>query len=477
MTAPRLSIPSTIALVGLLVPLACQAPRGHEHDAVDAEIAAPAPLEGGSQAKSDEEMSAEKAKECGRGTGRDESGVCVRLPTQDAGYAQRLMIPRGEFIMGYIPINDYDASTSRQVPAVRWSGSPPRHVDSRAFWIDVAEVTVEAYEACVKKGDCTAAACPDGTQPSTSTLDAANRIRDQLPQTCVTHEQAETFCRANGGRLPTEAEWEFAARGVDARIYPWGNQLRDELIGGLVPVTRTRIDASYFGIFGMGSNAMEWVAEVYEADAGLRPYLGGEFRDPKGPLAETRAIFEARLTCGKDTCPKEIADPVRHVIKGSISGARYAAREKVPDFLPNQELEGWKNVSHDNDIGFRCAADLGEGDPDLKVPTPAPTIPLTVAGQGVELFGGVAEAVNRKEARRFCSALKVEVAGAMTEDWRLPTLEEVQAVARVFKGPGPFWTADGAAIKSEPSDDGEAEWVAEKAGDDEALAARCVRNQ
>jgi formylglycine-generating enzyme required for sulfatase activity len=454
----------------------CQAPLSHEYDRVDEVTPVPESLASPQAKDGDPTADESDAGECGRGTGRNEAGECVRLTTKDAGYTQRVQIPSGEFVMGYIPMRGYDASPAREQPAVRWSGNPPRHQDVASFWIDVHEVTFEAFSACVEKGDCSPASCPDGSDPSTSENEFAQKQREKLPQTCVTHEQAEAFCKAQGGRLPSEAEWEYAARGIDGRIYPWGNSLRDELIGSLVPVARTKMDASYFGVFGMGSNVTEWVADEYVADAALAPYVPDGFRLPKGPVAKVRAAFEKQLACGSaGGCEVPAGEPKRHVVKGSISGMRLAARELVPKFPPEAELEGWKTISHQNDLGFRCAADLGEGEPSLRVPTPAPTIPMSVKSPTIEIFGGVAEAVNRKEAKRFCDGLRVETDGELHEDWRLPTLDEVKAATRVFKGPGPFWTSKGAAAYGEATDEGPV-WEANDAKNDEALSARCVRS-
>jgi hypothetical protein len=94
------------------------------------------------------------------------------------------------------------------------------------------------------------------------------------------------------------------------------------------------------------------------------------------------------------------------------------------------------------------------------------------------IFGGVIEAVNFAEAQAFCAALAVPGPGdAPLTGWRLPTRAEVVTIARGFRGPGPFWAADGGVIQedrtSDPGD--EAPWVALEAGPEEALAARCVR--
>ena len=382
----------------------------------------------------------EDPNRCTRGTGRNAQGQCERLATRDAGYVERVQIPAGAFVMGDVP-RGYDTSPSREEVRLRWPGQPPRRVEAGAFWIDLHEVTRQAYEACVESGRCTPASCPDGE-------DVIERYPtdkpELIPQTCVRHEQARAFCEAHGGRLPTELEWEYAARGVDARIYPWGNQIADELLKGIGPVTSPLVDASYFGIQAMGVNAIEWVADTYEPDGPLAAFVSGPFRSRKGPLHRATA-----------------KDPPMHVAKGGRAGSR------LP--FPGADVH----------VGFRCVADLGPEDTPLTVPVQALDVPSMREAGGLWVFGGVAEVVDHAEAKAFCSAVRIEHEGHAYDAWRLPTLEELSTVREVFRGPGPFWLAEGAAVQKpaagarpHPSD----AWVEESATPDEPLAARCIHD-
>jgi len=342
--------------------------------------------------------------------------------------------------MGDIPTS-YDARKTRIEPDTHWSGTPPRYRDVEAFWLDLTEVTREAYAACVAKGDCTAAQCDSGTPDPVAQYDAEQV--GSVPQTCVTHAQAETYCTAHGARLPTEAEWEYAARGVDARIYPWGNEVRDEFRNQLVPINGL-VDISYFGFRGMATSGREWVADTFEIDVGLRAFVNEPFRAPQGPLS--RAIAKHGTA---------------HVTKGGRTGARAPG------------------LGADPMVSFRCAASIEGDEETLSVPAAAPPLPLLASQNGLQFFGGVAEVLDRAEAETFCRVLSVPEGAEKLEGWRLPSFEEITANADVFRGPGPFWTQEGAASQHTMDPTGvvpaDAPWAEVSAKPSEGLAVRCVR--
>lgn len=127
-------------------------------------------------------------------------------------------IPGGTFFMGS------DEGTKLERPAHKVHVAP--------YCIDTYEVTVSRYKACSDAGDCKRAATSNAWRgldgPQRASFDPLCNIRDvdgraQHPVNCVDWEMASGFCHAHEGRLPTEAEWEFAARGPDGRIYPWGD--------------------------------------------------------------------------------------------------------------------------------------------------------------------------------------------------------------------------------------------------------------
>lgn len=137
-----------------------------------------------------------------------------------------------------------------------------RTIELPTFLIDRTEVTVGQYSACVEAGACSA--------PNTRNdcnFGASGR-RDH-PVNCVDWEQARAYCAWAGKRLPTEAEWEKAARGVDGRRYPWGDEgptpTRANLSGAhdgfsaTSPVGRFLAGASPFGALDMLGNVSEWL--------------------------------------------------------------------------------------------------------------------------------------------------------------------------------------------------------------------------
>jgi formylglycine-generating enzyme required for sulfatase activity len=172
-------------------------------------------------------------------------------------------------------------------------GKAPQRTQVSPFFFDRTEVTVEAYLACVRAKGCTA------SKPGEACNATAKKPRLQHPMNCITKGQAEQYCAAQGKRLPSEAEWEFAARGTDGRNYPWGNEVAGEQLcwqgraGGsskkTCPVGSFPEGASPFGALDMAGNVAEWTSteETETAAPGAFRARGGGYEFEVDVLRDT----------------------------------------------------------------------------------------------------------------------------------------------------------------------------------------------
>lgn len=181
-------------------------------------------------------------------------------------------VPEGEFIMG----SDNNKPNER----------PAHEVSLSAYWIDQTEVTNKMYMKCVQAG---AWACEEPNVLRSESQDNYfyNLAFENYPVVAVTWQMAYSYCQWAGRRLPTEAEWEKAARGTDERMYPWGNDTPKSNLLNFNPFGNdTTIVGSYpkgispYGVFDMAGNVSEWVYDFYDEIY----YIGSPKSDPEGPL-------------------------------------------------------------------------------------------------------------------------------------------------------------------------------------------------
>lgn len=181
-------------------------------------------------------------------------------------------------------------------------GEDPQTKSIGAFLIDQAEVTNREYGAFLKSNDSWRHALEDGTPiPSRTPNNWAQRSKQpNLPVVGVSWFDATAYCRWKGRRLPTADEWERAARGVDGRIYPWGNTFQAPRYvgannGRLKAVTQLTGDGTVHGLKGMAGNAAEWVSVPGD---GLQPKMGGAM-DSKFPDVHSLTFLRLKSSRGR----------------------------------------------------------------------------------------------------------------------------------------------------------------------------------
>jgi formylglycine-generating enzyme required for sulfatase activity len=258
----------------------------------------------------------------------------------------RVRIPAGTFVMGATPtqmaraialceheVRNSECHQKGFIAMVRAQGMA-HPVTLSSFEMDRTEVTVADYERCVSAGVCAPAEL--AADPRFS--------RPDFPVTHVRFADAVDYCAWTGGRLPTEAEWEYAARGVAGREFPWGDVYNPHLanhggwaddradatdgFAGLAPVGSFPDGATPLGLLDMAGNVAEWVADLLEID---------KFGEPVGYGDEA------------------VTDPPPHTTGGGPHVVRGGSFQDAATWLMST-ARGYDLLPRPPWVGFRCAA-------------------------------------------------------------------------------------------------------------------------
>ncbi len=252
--------------------------------------------------------------------------------TSDADGMVQVYIPGGKFQMGGV---DGDAQDDEK---------PAHFVTVGPFWMDKHEVTNGMYQLCVAAGACNPPRefKSEGREAYFGSPDFA-----EFPVVFVNWEDAKTYCGWAGRQLPTEAQWEFAARGsADFRRFPWGDQSPDNSLANYDYTVRdTARVGSYpkgvspFGLVDMAGNVWEWVSDFYDpqyyGQAGEQNPTGPNAAGPNGPRRVIRG--------------GSWADGFKDL---RVSNRGFAL---APDLTADSKSEAFMGEGNSR-IGFRCVA-------------------------------------------------------------------------------------------------------------------------
>jgi formylglycine-generating enzyme required for sulfatase activity len=243
-------------------------------------------------------------------------------------------VPAGAFLMG--STDEDKLATSEE--------KPQHSVSLDAFWIDKTEVTNRMYTLCVDAHVCTEPTHGDSATRFNYYDDPQGRY-EIYPVVWVNWPMAQTYCEWAGRRLPTEAEWEKAARGTDGRLYPWGNSQPDHdlanydaYFGDTLNVGRYPKGASPYGAMEMAGNVDEWVADWYSATY----YQTSPATNPTGPDSGEKKVVRG-------------GNYSHNPYNTSAYLLRAAQRWGFLPAMPASPDDKLGRASAGDDIGFRCS--------------------------------------------------------------------------------------------------------------------------
>ena len=274
--------------------------------------------------------------------------AAVAPPKPPACGDDMVQIPAGEFFQG---------SEDKSAPD---NEKPSHHVTLDTFCMDLHEVTAGAYKACSDAGKCrrppTSVDWPKITEADRKLYSPictfGDPARADHPINCISWQMSDEFCRANGKRLPTESEWEYATRGPDGRVYPWGDE----------EPTAEHLNACGTECSAWGKQHGTQLDPLYPADDGFATTSPvGKFpkgRSRFGPYDVVGNVWEWTSTWLGPYTPDAKTNPTgptsgeRRVIRGGAFNGSYASWLH-PAFRYGQVPE-----AQSHGIGFRCAAQV-----------------------------------------------------------------------------------------------------------------------
>jgi serine/threonine protein kinase len=206
----------------------------------------------------------------------------MEMPETDLRVGSTMTRDKDGMEMVYVPAGTFTMGSKTDDSDVWDDEKPEREVYLDAYWIDKYEVSNGQYALCVEAGECTA---PHDSSSYTRSSYYGNDEFDNYPVIYVDWYQASAYCEWAGGRLPTEAEWEKAARGPDGNKYPWGDESPSCSLanysrckGDTTAVGSYPDGASYYGAMDMAGNVWEWVNDWWSDR-----YDTSVTRNPQGP--------------------------------------------------------------------------------------------------------------------------------------------------------------------------------------------------
>ncbi len=252
-----------------------------------------------------------------------ETDIPVPTSTPGLSVGSTMVRSRDKMTMMYVPASNFIMGSDNG----RKDEKPAHSVYLDSYWIDRTEITNAQYFKCADLG-----VCPPPTNQASASRNKyyGNPEYDDYPVIFVSWGMAEKYCEWVGGRLPTEAEWEKAARGEDGRTYPWGEDIEKSNANfatiksakdDTTPVGQYESGKSVYGVYDMTGNVWEWVADRYSPTY----YQNSDSKNPQGP-----------------------SNGYKRVLRGGAWSHKIEFTRSAVRLSNNPTAAG-------NDLGFRCA--------------------------------------------------------------------------------------------------------------------------